>query len=210
MSDTDPAQTPVRPSGFAEWTRDAATWPNLITFIRLLCIPLFCWLLFGPENRAAAAWLLAALGSTDWLDGWVARRFNQVSEFGKLFDPTVDRLMFLVTVPAILYDGSVPWWVAVLVLGREGLVAVAAVVLALTGAEDASEFVVTWEGKVGAFLLMFSFPMFLGAASTLSYAGLLGVLAWVFAVPGIGYSWYSLLVQYVPRALAARRSNAST
>ena len=52
---------------------------------------MFLYVLFGLENRAAAAWLLGALGATDWVDGYLARRLGQVSEFGKIFDPTVDR-----------------------------------------------------------------------------------------------------------------------
>ena len=54
------------------------TAPNLITLVRLLCIPLYLWLLFGPENYIAAATLLGALGATDWVGGYVARRFGQV------------------------------------------------------------------------------------------------------------------------------------
>ncbi len=184
--------------------KDALTWPNLITFARLLCIPLFLWLLFGRENRAAAAWLLAALGSTDWVDGWIARRFDQATELGALFDPTVDRLLFLVAVPSLIIDGSIPLLVAVIAVAREALVAVAALIL---GALGVGRFPVTWEGKTGTFLLMFAFPMFLGANSTLSYAPILEWLAWLFAIPGLGYSWYSALFQYVPaarRGLAAR------
>lgn len=182
-----------------DWRREILTWPNLVTTIRLLCIPLFLWLLFGREHRAAAAWLLAALGSTDWVDGWLARRFDQVSEVGKVLDPTVDRLLFLVAVPALLIDGSVPVALAVLVLARELLVAVAAIVLGALGARRID---VTREGKTGTFLLMFAFPMFLGSESTLSYAPLLGVLAWVFAVPGIAFSLVAA-AQYVPRARLA-------
>ncbi len=196
---------PEEPSGFAASfaglrPADALTWPNLITFGRMLCIPIFLWLLFGRDHRAAAGWLLAVLGSTDWVDGWVARRFDQVSEFGALFDPTVDRLLFLVAVPAILVDGSIPIVVAIIALVREALVAVAALVLGLLGAQ---RFPVTWEGKTGTFLLMFAFPMFLGANSTLSYAPILTWLAWMFAVPGLGYSWYSAVFQYVPTARSA-------
>jgi cardiolipin synthase len=189
-----------------EW-RDALTWPNAFTLGRLLCIPLFVWLLFGRDNRAAAAWLLALLGATDWVDGWLARRFDQATEFGALFDPTVDRLLFLVAVPSILIDGSIPAVVAAAALVREGIVIVAALVLGFLGVE---RFPVTWEGKTGTFLLMFAFPMFLGAASTLSYAPVLAVLAWIFAVPGLGYSWYSALFQYLPKARAglASRSGA--
>jgi len=87
-----------------------ATVPNLITLLRLCCLPVFLWLLLGRDDRAAAAWLLGGLGATDWVDGWVARRFDQVSEFGKMFDPTADRLLFLVAIVAILVDGSAPAW----------------------------------------------------------------------------------------------------
>lgn len=197
MSETDSGQTTGGSPLDGISARDALTWPNLITFVRLLCIPLFVWLLFGRENRAAAAWLLAGLGSTDWVDGWIARKFDQATELGALFDPTVDRLMFLVAIPSILIDGSIPLLVAVIVLVREGLVALAALALAALGV---ARFPVTWEGKTGTFLLMFAFPMFLGAASTLSYAPVLGWLAWLFAIPGIGYSLYSAVFQYVPAA----------
>jgi cardiolipin synthase (CMP-forming) len=181
------------------WRADILTWPNLITLGRLACIPVFLWLLFARDNRAAAAWLLAALGSTDWVDGWVARRFDQVSELGKILDPTVDRLLFLVAVPALVIDGSIPLVVAGLAVVREGLVAIVAVTLAALGARRID---VTKEGKTGTFLLMFAFPLFLGSESTLSYAPLLGWLAWLFAVPGLVYS-YVAAAQYVPQARAA-------
>ncbi len=178
------------------------TWPNLITLIRLGCIPVFVWLLFGRENRAAAAWLLAVLGSTDWVDGWLARKLDQGTDFGAMFDPIVDRLLFFVAIPSLIVDGSVPLAVALAVLGREALVAVFAVIMAAAGA---SRLVVTWEGKTGTFLLMFAFPMFLGGASTLSYAPVVGFLAWLFAVPGLAYGWYAALVQYLPTVWRVRR-----
>ena len=180
------------------------TWPNLFTLLRLCCIPVFVWLLFGREHRAAAAWLLGALGSTDWVDGWLARKLDQMTEFGAMFDPIVDRALFFVAVPSLIIDGSVPLIVAVLLLVREAVVAVFALILTAGGGD---RLIVTWEGKTGTFLLMFAFPMFLGANSTLSYAPILAWLAWLFAVPGIAYSWYSAIVQYLPdlrRSLAAR------
>ncbi len=190
---------PARPASLLR-RDELLTWPNAFTLVRLLCIPVFVWLLFGRENRAAAAWLLAALGSTDWVDGYLARRLDQGSEFGKLFDPTVDRLLFLVAVPSIAVDGSMPWWVAALVLLREGLVAAGALFLAARRVEP---FAVTWEGKTGTFLMLVAVPMFLGASSTLSYAPLLGVLAWVFAIPGLAYSYWAAFGQYLPQARAS-------
>lgn len=173
------------------------TWPNLLTLIRLTCIPVFVWLLFVRENRAAAAWLLGVLGSTDWIDGYLARRLDQRTEFGALFDPTVDRLLFLVAVPSIAIDGSIPWWIAASILFREGLVAIGALYLGYRGVEP---FAVTWEGKTGTFLLFIAVPMFLGANSTLSYAPVLAVLAWIFAIPGLGYAYWSAFGQYLPQA----------
>lgn len=180
------------------------TWPNLFTFVRLLCIPLFLWLLFGREHRAAAAWLLGGLGATDWVDGWLARRLDQQTELGAMFDPVVDRLLFFVAVPSLVIDGSVPWWVAGALLAREALVAVLAITLSVRHADRLQ---VTREGKTGTFLLMFAFPMFLGSHSTLSYAPVLAWLAWLFTVPGLAYSWYSVLVQYVPTTRRHLASN---
>ena len=84
------------------------TIPNVISVVRLCCLPLFLCLLFGRDNRAAAAWLLAALGATDLIDGYIARRFDQVSDLGKILDPVADRLLFFVGVGGIMVDGSVP------------------------------------------------------------------------------------------------------
>ncbi len=92
------------------------TIPNAFTLLRLLLLPVFLYVLFGLENRAAAAWMLGGLGATDWVDGYLARRLGQVSEFGKVFDPTVDRLMFVVATAAIIIDGSIPVWFAGAVL----------------------------------------------------------------------------------------------
>ena len=68
-------------------THQLLTLPNIITLVRLACIPIFLWLLFVQDDRASAAWLLGGLGATDWVDGWVARRYGQVSELGKILDP---------------------------------------------------------------------------------------------------------------------------
>src|SRR5687767_11117670 len=142
------------------------TVPNVISFVRLLMIPVFLWLLFGRDNRAAAASLLGALGATDWIDGYIARHFNQTSTLGKILDPTADRLLLLVGIGAILIDGSVPVVVAVLALAREVLVAATALVLAALGARRID---VTWSGKAGTFGLMFAIPLFLASESTIGW-----------------------------------------
>jgi cardiolipin synthase (CMP-forming) len=175
------------------------TLPNLITVVRLSCLPLFLWLLFGQEDRAAAAWLLAALGATDWVDGYLARHMHQESELGKVLDPVADRLLFLVGAGGILVDGSVPTWFAVVVLVRETLVGVTTLVLAALGARRID---VTWFGKAGTFGLMIAFPLFLASHSDLSWADTAGVLAWVAGIPGLALSLYAAAL-YVPLARQA-------
>jgi cardiolipin synthase len=191
-------------SGPANGEDRILTAPNIITLVRLALIPVFVWLLFGRENRAAAAALLGALGATDCLDGFVARRYHQVTTLGKVLDPVADRLLLAVGVVSIVIDGSVPTVVAVLAIVRESLVALAAVVLAALGARRID---VTLMGKAGTFCLLTSFPLFLASESTLSWAELAGVAAWCFVVPGLVLAYVSL-AGYVPlarRALAGRR-----
>ncbi len=178
------------------------TVPNAITLIRLLCVPVFVWLLFSQDDRAAAAILLAALGSTDWVDGWFARKFDQVSEFGKILDPSADRLMMITAVVSTWIDGSVPWWFALLTLVREGLVTIAALGLGVLGVD---RFDVTWWGKTGTFFLMFAYPFLLGGASEVAGADILRLLGWICGIPGLLISWYAGF-GYVPIARKALRS----
>jgi cardiolipin synthase len=176
------------------------TAPNVITLVRLACIPVFLWLLFGVGSPAWAAGLLGVLGATDWVDGFVARRYGQVSELGKVLDPVADRLLLLVGVTAILIDGSAPVWFGVAVLVREVLVAGATLVLASLGARRID---VTWWGKAGTFGLLFAFPFFLASHSTVA-PEMFRVLAWVCGIPGLILS-YVALVRYVPLGVQALR-----
>jgi cardiolipin synthase len=152
-------------------------------------------LLFVQENRAGAAWLLAGLGSTDWVDGYVARRFDQTSEFGKIFDPTVDRLLFIVSITAIIIDGSIPIWFAVAVLAREILVggAIAFATLFL----HMERFDVTWLGKCATFLLMGAVPSFLIGSTDVWEADFFAVLAWLIGIPGLILSYWTAIA-YIP------------
>jgi cardiolipin synthase len=184
------------PTVASMWTRQSLlTVPNLVTALRLCCLPVFVWLLFGPQNRQAAAWLLGILGATDWVDGYLARRLDQTSEFGKVFDPTVDRLLFVVGIVSLIIDGSVPVWFAIAVLAREVVVGITMVVA--TAVFNMERFDVTWWGKTATFLLMFAFPGFLMAESNIAIADAFGVAAWIMGPPGLVLSWYTA-VAYIP------------
>ncbi len=175
------------------------TVPNVITLVRLGCIPVFLWLLFVRDNHVAAAFLLAVLGATDWVDGYIARRFNQVSDLGKVLDPVADRVLFIVCVTALIVDDAVPQWFGIVVVVREVLVGGTAVVLTALGMKRID---VTWWGKAGTFGLMVAFPLFLVGHSTAGWHRAGGDLAWIAAVPGMVLGLYSLFV-YLPLARRA-------
>ena len=179
------------------------TIPNAVTLVRLLCLPLFLWILFGLENQHLAAWVLGGIGATDWVDGYLARRLDQTSEFGKIFDPTVDRILFFVGIVALIIDGSVPLWFALIALIREVLVA--AMMVIATFVFKMERFDVTWWGKTAAFLLMFTFPGFLMGESDMPIADGFSIAAWILGIPGLVLSVYTA-VAYVPLVVRGVRS----
>jgi len=175
------------------------TVPNAVTFVRLAGLPVFLYLLFGRDDRSSAAWLLAAIGATDWLDGYLARRLHQVSTFGKVLDPTADRLVFLVGAVALLIDGSVPRWFAIATLVREGFVAIVALVLAAAGARRID---VTFVGKTATLGLLMAYPLFLAGESDIFFHSPGRVAAWIIGVPSLILSYYAA-AGYAPLARAA-------
>lgn len=182
------------------------TWANLVTAIRLALIPVFLWLLFGTGHRALAAWLLGALGATDWVDGYLARRLHQVSAVGKVIDPVADRILVMVGLLAVAAAGGVPWWFALITLARELIVSLMTLLLAALGAARID---VLWWGKVSTFALMTTFPLFLLTSNDrhVALAGWQHVgrdLCWVVGVAGLALSWV-VLASYVRPALAALR-----
>jgi cardiolipin synthase len=176
------------------------TVPNVISVLRLLCVPLFVWLLVDDQGIEAAA-LLAVLGATDWVDGWIARHFDQASNLGKVLDPVADRILLITAGVALVVQGSVPLVVGILVLARELVVSIVVLALAAAGAARID---VQWAGKAGTLSLMFSFPLYLWADSIDTGHDVVLAAAWFFAVVGLVLSYYAAL-QYIPLARHALR-----
>jgi cardiolipin synthase len=190
------------------------TIPNMVTMIRLLAIPAFV-VLVARRHRAdwvAAAWLLAALGATDWVDGFLARRLGQVSTLGKVLDPLADRLLLVTAAITIIAVGAVPIPVAVIALLREATVAIGFVIVAVAGGRRMD---VTRAGKATTLCLMVALPLFLVGHSPAGWHGGARIAAWVFVVPGLVIGWYSVVAYIGParRAVAtgrdARRAEAA-
>ncbi len=186
-----------------ERARRVVTVPNVVSIVRLLCAPVFVWLLFGADDRTAAFVLLAVLGATDWVDGWIARRYDQGSDLGKVLDPTADRILLLTAVIALTVDGAVPAWFGVAVLAREVVISIATLALALAGARRID---VQWTGKAGTFALMFAFPGFLWVSNLGpgTQRDVLELLTWIAAIGGLALSYYAAAT-YVPLARRALR-----
>jgi cardiolipin synthase len=177
-----------------EGTNRILTVPNVVTVVRLLCLPVFLWLLFVEDDYLSAGLLLGALGATDFVDGYVARHFDQVSDVGKVLDPVADRLLFIVGVGGIMLAGAAPGWFSLAVLVRELAVGGAMIVLSLLGMK---RFDVSWWGKAGTLALMVAFPAFLLSEAEFRYAGFMRVVAWGFGLPGLVLSYYAAIT-YIP------------
>jgi cardiolipin synthase (CMP-forming) len=178
------------------------TVPNAITLVRLLGLPLFAWLLLGAERPAAAFWTLAAVASTDWLDGYVARRFDQVSRIGKLIAPLVDRVVLATAAVALAVAGVLHWGVLVAIVVRDVAVLVGA--LALFG--KLQPMPVTPLGKLSTACLLAGLPAFLVAAIDWAAAGVSGVLA--VTLTGVGLAaYYAAALHYAWLASALRRGD---
>lgn len=185
--------------------RRLLTVANGLSLSRLALVAVFLWLLFAEGDRVAAMVVLAVAGMTDFVDGYVARRFNQVTTVGKVLDPTADRIVLATGVVAIAVYGAVPFWLAGVVLGREALVSIAVLALA---AVRAPRIDVLFIGKAGTFGLMAAFPLFLLADTRAGWGHVLADATWVLALPALALSLVAA-VSYVPlaRRSLARRSS---
>lgn len=175
------------------------TVPNLFSLFRLLLVPVFVWLLFGKDNRLQAAVLLAAIGGTDWVDGWYARKFNQVSTLGKILDPAADRILLAVGAISIIIDGSIPRWLGLVIVAREVVVSFAVLALAAGGARRID---VQLSGKAATMGLMIAFPLFLLSKSTVAAADVFRVAAWIVVIPSVLMSFVAT-AGYLPMAKTA-------
>jgi CDP-diacylglycerol--glycerol-3-phosphate 3-phosphatidyltransferase len=181
------------------------TLPNALSVLRLLGVPLFLWLLLGPESDGWALVVLMIAGITDWADGKLAKWLNQYSRLGALLDPAADRLYIVSALIALALRGIVPIWVVVLLVGREVVLGVALVVLRHYGYPPLQ---VHYLGKAATLLLLYAFPVLLIAQGEGWFASLAEPFGWAFTIWGTAlYVLAGLLyVVQVIRIVRAERS----
>ena len=157
------------------------TLPNALSLLRLLGVPVFLWLLLGPEEDGWAVAILMFSGFTDWLDGKLARWLDQGSKLGALLDPAADRLYIVSTLVALALRGIIPLWVVALLVGREVVLGVGLLVLRRNGYPPLQ---VHYLGKAATLLLLYAFPGLLLADGTGWLATAIEPFAWAFTIWG--------------------------
>ncbi|NUO56445.1 MAG: CDP-alcohol phosphatidyltransferase family protein [Hamadaea sp.] len=168
------------------------TIPNAISFLRLLGVPLFLYLFLGPHEWGWAVAVLAIGGTTDWIDGYLARRLGQVSRLGELMDPVADRLYILATIVAFTVEGVVPWAFTIALLAREAVLSVVVLVLRRYGVPPLP---VHYVGKTATFILLFAFPvLLLASAADGAVASVAHAIGWALA-------WWGLVLYWVAGGL---------
>ena len=177
------------------------TIPNVLSFLRLLGVPLFVWLLVNEDDGLALV-VLAVSGFTDWLDGKLARRWNQITRLGQLLDPVADRLYILATVVVFAWREIIPLWFAAILIGRDVFLALLLPVLRRLGLVALP---VHFLGKAATANLLYAFPLLLLGDGDSTVATLARVFGWAFAIWGAALYWWAGLI-YVVQTVQLRRA----
>jgi cardiolipin synthase (CMP-forming) len=185
------------------------TVPNALSLIRLLGVPLFLWLILGPHADGWAIVVLMVSGFTDWLDGYLARSWGQVSRLGQLLDPAVDRLYILAAIVGLTLRDIIPLWFALLLVARDVVLAFSLPVLQRYGYGPLP---VHFLGKAATFCLLYAFPLLLLGDGTSPVADVSFVFGWAFAIWGTALYWWAglLYLAQVRRLVVSVRAAKAT
>lgn len=184
------------------------TIPNTLSFIRLLLVPVFLWLILGPEHDELALLVLMVSGITDYLDGKLARKLNQATKIGAILDPVADRLYILAVVFGLWYRDIIPWWLAVILPLRDVFLFGLVPFLRTRGY---SSLPVHFLGKAATAGLLYAFPLLLLGDGEGTVADLANVFGWAFTVWGVGlYWWAGILYAFQLRKLLASTERVRT
>ena len=182
-----------QPSGESNEASSAiATVPNALSVARILLTPAFVWLIVDRDTTFIGLLLFGVVVSTDWLDGYVARRTGRVSDVGKMLDPTADRLAIAAGLVALVVRGAFPLWAALLILVRDLAVVVVGVLLLVTR-KVRIEVRFVW--KVATFSLVVAIGLIAWGNLGYPFPSAAGAVGWVMYAVGI-VEYYVAAVMY--------------
>jgi cardiolipin synthase len=167
------------------------TVPNAISVARLAGVPVFLWLVLGPHADWWAVGLLIAAGVSDWLDGKLARAWNQQSRLGQVLDPAADRLYIAATLVALAIRGIIPWWLVAVLAAREAVLGVALLVLRHYSIGPLQ---VSFLGKAATLCLLYAFPLLFLGSHAGTGAEVARVIGWAFAIWGTALYWWAAVL----------------
>lgn len=193
--------------GTAEHPSDRVlTVPNALSALRLLLVPVFAVLVLTGHDLWALA-VLAVSGASDWLDGRLARSWQQITRLGQVLDPAADRLFILATLLCMAVRDLVPWWLVAVIVGRDVLLLALGPPLARLGHGPLP---VSDLGKAATFALLYAFPLILLSSVGGPVGAVARPLGWAFALWGTALYWWAGLryAAQVRAMLRARRTPA--
>jgi cardiolipin synthase len=173
-------------------TERVLTVPNILSFIRLLGVPLFLWLLLERQSDVWAVVVLAIGGATDWLDGKLARSWHQRSRLGQVLDPLADRLYILATLIGFAMRDIVPWWLVLLLAARDALMFTT--IWPSLRRRGFTSLPVHFLGKAATFALLYGFPLVLLGIGEAPWHTAARVIGWACVIWGAGLYWWSGLL----------------
>jgi cardiolipin synthase len=184
------------------------TVPNVISMARLAGVPVFLWLVLVPQADWWAVGLLAAAGLSDWLDGKLARAWNQQSRLGQVLDPAADRLYIAATLIGLAVRAIIPWWLVAVLVARELVLGVALLVLRR---HSYGPLQVSFVGKAATLCLLYAFPLVLLGSHAGTVALTARVTGWAFAIWGTALYWWAAVLYLVQarQVIAASRDEAA-
>jgi cardiolipin synthase len=172
------------------------TVPNVLSMVRLALVPVFLVLVIEGEDALALLTLVVS-SLTDYLDGWIARRFDQMTRLGRVLDPAADRLYIFATVVGLAFRDLVPWWLVAVLVARDLMLVVLAVILANTGYGPLP---VHHLGKFATFCLFYALPLIMLGQAFPALAPASLPIAWAFALWGAFLYWWAGVVYAVQTA----------
>ncbi len=176
----------AEPSGStSEVGRGWLTVPNVLSLIRLASVPVFIWL-FTSDRTEAAVILYGAGAWTDFFDGWIARRFNQVSELGKLLDPLADRVFIVALAVALVVSDVLPWGLAAAIIARDVLILAVFPILERRGFPRIA---VNFTGKTATAALLFGLTLLAWSETTFPLQDVADILGMSFTIMGAVLYW---------------------